>query len=178
MSLENLSQIKVRSNFQSPIYNVIRVKVADICGQSSNPNAMSGKAYNALMQSIFNTGYGMNIVGAVNPIYDEEFASKLTDLQKINLCIQGSEEDARSALGSDNQFATQLSDDSLRRAYRYQVVDGSQRSSVVRLGTKFFLEDSKAEEKAEKWPLMPTASLRHATEPLAFSANRRLTSLS
>lgn len=146
----NLSQI---SEFKSPVYNIQRIKIWDIVGQTFNPNSLNSKAFSALQISIFNNGYVMSVSGAKNLIYDENYSKTLTSKQKIDLCIKGSVNDARSGSGgeSDLVFATQVSDDNIRRAYPWQIIDGSQRSGIIRMGTKLFMEDKNIENKISKW---------------------------
>lgn len=142
------------SKWESPIYDVKRIKVWDIVGQSFNPNSLSSKAFSALQISIFNTGYAMSISGAENPVYDEEYAKTLTPKEKIDRCIEGAVNDAKSGAVGDNSgltFATQVSDDNIRKAYKWQVIDGSQRSGIIRMGTKLFMEDPNIESKVDKW---------------------------
>lgn len=138
---------KIKSEFTSPVYGVKKIKVWDIVGQSVNPNSLTGKAFAALQQSIFNQGYAMSITCQENPIYNPE-SDYLSVHDKIKLVIEGGEEDAKSGGG---EYATQVSDESIREMFRIQIVDGQQRSSVVRMGTKYFLEDPNIEAKVEKW---------------------------
>ena len=138
---------KIKSEFTSPVYGVKKIKVWDIVGQSVNPNSLTGKAFAALQQSIFNQGYAMSITCQENPIYNPE-SDYLSVHDKIKLVIEGGEEDAKSGGG---EYATQVSDESIREMFKIQIVDGQQRSSVVRMGTKYFLEDPNIESKVEKW---------------------------
>lgn len=145
--LENIKQ----SNFESPTYEVDKISIFDIIGQRSNPNSMSSKSFSALQTSIYNSGYSIPILVVSNPTYDEDSYNKLGQADRIDAVIEGGADDDKSGVGSDNTFATQVSDESIREMFPYQIADGQQRSSVIRLGTKYFIEDSKYEEKAEKW---------------------------
>lgn len=135
------------SKFTSPVYGVKKYHVKEIVGQSTNPNSMTSKSFAALTQSIFNSGYAQPITCQMNPVYDES-KDTLTDLEKLKMVIKGGENDETSA---GDAYATQISDEEIRKMYRVQIVDGMQRSSVVRLGTKLFLEDANRDEKAAKW---------------------------
>ena len=146
---ENFNKIK-RSEYVSDAYRVTRIPVFDLVGQESNPNSQTIDAFKALQVSIFNNGYVTSIQGVVNPKYNEDYDKKetMTDYEKICAVIQGGSGDSKSAGG---EFATQVSDNSIREHFKYRIVDGQQRSSIVRLGTKYFMEDDKAEQKSIDW---------------------------
>ena len=133
------------SDFISPAYNPERISIFDIVAQILNPNSISPKAFDALQQSIFNTGYTVPIVIVENPGYEEE-SDNIDMLEKLTLAIEGGGSENRSGFG-ENEFATFVSDENIRKLFKYRVVDGQQRSSVIRLGTKYFMEDG--EEKGE-----------------------------
>ena len=143
----NIKELSNRSEFTSPVYEVQKIKVWDIVGQSVNPNSLTGKAFAALQQSIFNQGYAMSITCQENPIYNPS-TDNLEVYEKIKLVIEGGEDDAKSGGG---EYATQVSDEKIREMFKIQIVDGQQRSSVLRMGTKYFLEDPNIEAKVEKW---------------------------
>ena len=145
--IKNMLQSLPNSEFTSPVYEVKRIPVWDIVGQSVNPNTLTGKAFAALTQSIFNQGYAMSITCQENSIYDPE-SDTMPVYEKIKLVIEGGENDARSAGG---EYATQVSDESIRKMFKIQIVDGQQRSSVLRVGTKLCMEDNLLAEKAEQW---------------------------
>ena len=141
------------NKFISPAYNIQKIPIIDIIAQQINPNSITGKSFNALQQSIFNTGYTIPIVVIKNPTYDksslhDENFAKLDFLEKLNLAIFGKGEDPTSGYGS-HRFATSISDENIRRMFKYRVVDGQQRSSIIRLGTKYYIEDK--EEGNTKW---------------------------
>lgn len=156
------------SGFESPVYGVKKIKVWDIVGQSVNPNSLTGKAFAALTQSIFNQGYAMSITCQMNPIYNED-VDTLPVYDKIKLVIEGGEDDAKSGGG---EYATQVSDENIREMFKVQIVDGQQRSSVVRMGTKYFLEDPHIEEKVERWKNNEDIPERPGEEMLKFIAWR------
>lgn len=141
-----------RSSFISPTYIIERISIFSIIGQRANPNSMSSKSFSALQTSIFNTGYSFPILIAANPSYKPEREEELSPKQRIDSVIEGGTEDQKSGVGSEETtFATQVSDESLREMFKYQIGDGSQRSSVVRLGTKYFMEDPQAAQKSADW---------------------------
>lgn len=146
--LENIK----RSNFMSPTYVVQKLSIFEIIGQRSNPNSMSSKSFAALQTSIFNTGYSFPILVVENPSFKPERKSEMNEHQRINLVIEGGADDSKSGVGSsDTVFATQVSDEKVRELFTYQIADGQQRSSIIRLGTKYFIEDPDHEKKAAAW---------------------------
>lgn len=140
-----------RSNFTSPTYNVQSINISDIVSQFINPNTMSSKSFSALQISIFNTGFSFPVVVVKNPVYDESTKGAMTGYEKVCAVIEGGKGDAKSAVGSETTYATQVSDEELRAHYEYRLADGQQRSSTIRLGTKYFFEDPKREDKAKDW---------------------------
>lgn len=163
----NIKEMK-DSGFNSPVYGVKKIKVWDIVGQSVNPNSLTGKAFAALTQSIFNQGYAMSITCQENPIYNED-ADTLPVYEKIKLVIEGGDNDAKSGGG---EYATQVSDENIREMFKVQIVDGQQRSSVVRMGTKYFLEDPNIEEKVARWEKGEDIPEKPGEEMLKFIAWR------
>ena len=153
---------------KSPIYDLQKIAVWDLVGQPANPNVMNGKTYCALIQSILNTGYCLNVVGAINENYDKNL--KMDNYEKLCMCIQGDENDQRSAVGSTFSFATQVSNENKRKYFKYELVDGSQRASVVRLGTKYFMEDKYSDGKIKRWESgdVPTSPSKEALEYIAW----------
>lgn len=141
-----------RSDFVSPTYKVERISIFDIIGQRSNPNSMSSKSFAALQTSIYNTGYSFPILVVENPSYKPEREKELGKKERIEAVIEGGKDDHKSGVGSEDiVFATQVSDESIREMFKYQIADGQQRSSVIRLGTKYFMDDPARERKAEEW---------------------------
>jgi hypothetical protein len=140
-----------RSKFNSPTYKTQKISVFDVVSQSSNPNSMSSKTFSALQISILNVGYAMPVTVTLNPLYKENHEINLTDYQKICSVIEGNNDDAKSGIGGEAVFATQVSDEKIREYFKYELTDGQQRSSVVRLGTKYFMEDPDGEIKANDW---------------------------
>lgn len=161
-----------QSTFISPTYEVTKVSVFDLIGQKSNPNSISSKSFAALQVSVFNTGYSFPIVAIANPTFKEERYNEISDYEKIRQVVEGSAADARSGTGSDTTFATQISDEAIREMFPVQVTDGQQRSSIIRLGTKYFMEDDAAEAKAEKWSKGEDIPFEPGKEMLKFLAWR------
>lgn len=150
-NIKNLTQH--RSKFESPTYQVRRIPILEIIGQRSNPNSMSSKSFSALQTSIFNSGYSFPILVVDNPSYIKERKDELTPRERIAAVIEGGEGDHKSGVGQQDSttFASQISDESIRELFKFQVADGQQRSSIIRLGTKFFMEDPNSDEKAKSW---------------------------
>lgn len=147
-SMENIA----KSSFHSPTYQVQRISIFDIIGQRANPNSMSSKSFAALQTSIFNTGYSFPILVVSNPSYKEGNEFQMDEYQRINAVIEGGKDDSKSGVGNKEiMFATQVSDEKIRELFAYQIADGQQRSSIIRLGTKYFIEDEENEQKAKKW---------------------------
>lgn len=149
-----LSKDLMKSNFESPIYEVQKVPVWDLVSQKFNPNSLNSKSFAALQISIFNQGYAMNITVCENQLYDEEIAKKLSPFERIKMHIEGSEDDARSGnVTGELSYATQISDSDMRKSFKMEIVDGAQRSGIIRMGTYLFMQLSEEQQKAkaEKW---------------------------
>ncbi len=142
------------SQFQSPIYEVLRVPVWCLVAQPFNPNSLNSKSFAALQTSIKNAGYAMCITACENQVYDPAVAESLTPFDRIKMHIEGADNDAKSGtVTGDLAYATQISDTNMRRAFQYEIVDGSQRSGVIRMGTYLFMQKSTEEQEnlANKW---------------------------
>lgn len=119
------------SNFISPAYGVQRIKIDDLVSQKANPNSMTGKSFDALQQSIFNTGYTFPVIAAINAEYDPS-----TDGMEKPCLIELS--DGESTFTSAGKIGTQVSDDEVAKYFKYRLIDGSHRTQVIRLGTHYF----------------------------------------
>lgn len=128
---------------KSPIYNVKAIDVLQIVPQKENPNVINEKAYKALQMSIFNNGFTSCAIVSKNENYDPN-SDTLKDYDKITAAISGGENDAQSSGG-----ATELSDNEVRKMFKYSLVDGQQRSSIIRLGLKYYLEDKYVDETVQ-----------------------------
>ena len=145
------------NKFISPAYKTRKISIFDIIAQKVNPNSITGKSFSALQQSIFNTGYTIPIVIIENPTYEKE-SDTLDRFDKLELAIFGKEGDPTSGYGA-HQFVSSISDENIRKMFKYRVVDGQQRSSIIRLGSKYYIEDkedgNKKWENKENWPMEP-----------------------
>ncbi len=131
----------VVSNFQSPAYGVQRISIHDLVSQKTNPNSMIGKAWDALQQSIFNTGYTFPVIAASNAEYDPSTAGQpRPDLIELA--------DGENTFTSSGRVGTQVSDDRIASYFPYRLIDGSHRTQIVRIGTYWF---SHGYDKSESW---------------------------
>lgn len=119
------------STFNSPAYGVKRIKIDDLVSQKANPNSMTGKSFDALQQSIYNTGYTFPVIAAVNAEYDPTTDGK----EKPSLIEMSDGEETFTSVG---KVGTQVSDDEVAKYFKYRLIDGSHRTQVVRLGTHYF----------------------------------------
>lgn len=152
--MNSLSKNVVGSQFQSPVYDVQQVPVWSLVAQKFNPNSLNSKSFSALQISIYNQGYAMPITVCENQAYDEAVASKLTPFERIKMHIEGAEADAKSgSVTGDLAYATQISDTDMRKAFKMEIVDGAQRSGVIRMGTYLFMQksDEEQEKMANQW---------------------------
>lgn len=166
-----LKQKGLESTFQSPVYSIHRVSIEDIAAQKTNPNSMTAKSFAALQVSIMNSGYTFPVLVSQNEDYDPALDT-LSIIDKINLIINGSLDDFKS--GGKIEFATETSDIAISRYFKYRVVDGQQRSSIIRLGTKYFVEDGVSESLLGKWVKnidVPTEPGRMLLKYLAWKEN-------
>ena len=131
----------VKSNFISPAYGVKRIPIDELVSQKANPNSMTGKSWDALQQSIFNTGYTFPVIASTNNEYDPETEGK----EKPSL-IELS--DGESSFTSAGKVGTQVSDDEVASYYPYRLIDGSHRTQIIRLGTHYF---NNGHDNSEKW---------------------------
>lgn len=143
------------SNFISPAYGVQRIKIDDLVSQKANPNSMTGKSFDALQQSIYNTGYTFPVIAAVNAEYDPS-----TDGMDKPCLIELS--DGESSFTSAGKVGTQVSDDEVAKFFKFRLIDGSHRTQVVRLGTHYFFngyDDSENWAQGKNIPEKPGLSM-------------------
>ena len=141
-----------KSSYKSPIYNKIEaINCWDICAQEINPNSTNNKSFGSLQQSIFNSGYLLPVNIVLNPEYDQSLDTtygidfhnihlednKSKIVNKLNILINS--EDEKSCSGTDISFSTEFRNKELRKQFKYIVIDGQQRSSVIRLGAMMLL---------------------------------------
>ena len=119
------------SNFVSPAYGVIKMPIDDLVSQKANPNSMTGKSWDALQQSIYNTGYSFPVIAAANADYDPSTEGQ----QKPDL-IEVS--DGESTFTDSGKVGTQVSDEKVASYFKYRLIDGSHRTQVIRLGKYWF----------------------------------------
>lgn len=130
-----------QSTFISPAYGVQRINIHDLVSQKANPNSMTGKSFDALQQSILNTGYTFPVIAANNNEYDPATAG----MDKPSL-IESSDGD--QTFTSAGKVGTQVSDDEIAKFYKFRLIDGSHRTQVIRLGTHYF---ENGYDNSEKW---------------------------
>lgn len=129
------------SNFKSPAYGVRAIPIDELVSQKVNPNSMTGKAWDALQQSIYNTGYTFPVIAAVNADYD----AATMGMDKPDL-IEHS--DGENTFTNSGKVGTQVSNDEIARYFLYRLIDGSHRTQVIRLGTYYF---NNGYDNSEKW---------------------------
>lgn len=153
----------VNSDFTSPAYNVQRININDLVSQKVNPNSMTQKSFEALQQSIFNTGYTFPVISALNTEYDPSIEGKpkpsLIDLA-----------DGEQTFTSDGKtVGTQVSDDGVAKYFKYRLIDGSHRTQIIRLGTHYF---NNGYDKSKKWANGEDIPERPGNSMLAYLAWR------
>lgn len=130
-----------KSNFVSPAYGVTRIPIDELVSQKANPNSMTGKSWDALQQSIHNSGYTFPVIAANNSEYDPETEGK----DKPDLIEHSDGEDTFTNSG---KVGTQVSDDEVAQYFKYRLIDGSHRTQIVRLGAYYFRNGY---DNSEKW---------------------------
>lgn len=136
--------------------------IDDLVSQKTNPNSMTGKAWDALQQSIFNTGYTFPVVAAINLQYDPSTADK----PKPNLI---EESDGVSSFTSVGKIGTQVSDDEIAKYFKYRLIDGSHRTNIIRIGTHWF---KNGYDRSEEWVKGENIPEKPGIEMLAYLAWR------
>lgn len=120
-----------QSTFQSPAYGLQCIHIDDLVSQKVNPNSMTGKSFDALQQSIFNTGYTFPVLAAKNTDYDES-----TEGGEKPCLIEAS--DGEQTVTSAGKVGVQVSDDEVAKYFKFRLIDGSHRTQIVRLGAHYF----------------------------------------
>lgn len=131
----------MNSQFKSPALGVSKANIDDIISQKVNPNSQSGKQYDNLQRSILNTGFAFPVLVGPNADYDPT----TKDQERPNLIDLA---DGEQTNASGLQIGTQVSDDEIGRFFPLRLIDGSHRSSIVRLGKHYFLN---GHDKSEDW---------------------------
>lgn len=133
------------SAFQSPAYGVKRVKINDLVSQKANPNQMTGKAWEALQTSIFNSGYTFPVISATNDEYDPS-----TEGQPKPDLIE--HKDDESIAVTNTEGGMQVADDEISKYFKYRLIDGAHRTQIIRLGTYYFHQNiQKYETLSDSW---------------------------
>jgi hypothetical protein len=151
-----------KSTFISPAYGVQKVHIDDLVSQKANPNSMTGKAWEALQQSIFNTGYTFPVVASRNADYDPSTEG----LPKPNLLEVS---DGESTFTNSGKIGTQVSDDEIAKFFPKRLIDGSHRTQIVRQG-KYWFENG--HDKSDDWFEGKGIPERPGLDMLAFLAWR------
>lgn len=151
-----------QSAFVSPAYGVKRININDLVSQKANPNSMSQKSFEALQQSIMNTGYTFPVIAAVNKDYDPS----TNGLERPDL-IEHS--DGENTFTSSGKVGTQVSDDKIASYFPYRLIDGSHRTQIIRLGTYWF---NNGHDKSDLWADGVDIPERPGVEMLAYLAWR------
>ena len=145
----------VKSTFISPAYGVQRVKIDDLVSQKANPNQMSGKAWEALQTSIFNSGYTFPVIAATNAEYDPSTEG----MEKPNL-VEHKDNEETSVTNTEGGM--QVADEDLAKFFPYRLIDGAHRTQIIRLGKYYFdngYDDSENWSKGENIPEKPGLSM-------------------
>lgn len=121
----------VKSNFKSPVYEVVAIDIDDIVAQKTNPNQMTAKSWDALQQSINNGGYVAPVQIAPNSDYDPSTEG----IPKPSL-IEHTDKDNDAVTNTEGGM--QVADDEIGRYFKYRLIDGAHRSQIIRLGKYYF----------------------------------------
>lgn len=151
-----------KSNFVSPAYGVQRVDIDDLVSQKANPNSMHGKAWEALQQSVFNTGYTFPVIASNNAEYDPSTAG----MQKPNLLELS---DGEATFTEGGKVGTQVSDDEIAKYFQYRLIDGSHRTQLVRQGKHWFHH---GHDHSDEWAVGQHLPQKPGPEMLAYIAWR------
>ena len=119
------------SDFVSPAYGVQRVSIDELVSQKANPNQMTGKSWEALQTSIFNSGYTFPVICAVNTEYDPS----TENFPKPDLVEHKDDENIAVA---NTEGGMQVADDDVAKYFKYRLIDGAHRTQIIRLGKYHF----------------------------------------
>lgn len=118
---------------KAPIYDLKRIPIEQIVSQRTNMNSLTSKSWDALQQSVLNTGFSMPINIVNNLEYDEN-----TKGQPLPNLLEESDGNVTMVDDKEGQIGTQVSDDEIAKYFPYRLIDGSHRSLLVRLGKHWF----------------------------------------
>lgn len=119
------------STFESPAYGVKRINIDDLVSQKANPNQMTGKAWEALQTSIFNSGYTFPVIAATNTEYDPETEGK----ERPSLVEH---KDNQDDAVTNTEGGMQVADDEIGKFFKFRLIDGAHRTQIIRLGKYYF----------------------------------------
>ena len=139
------------SKFVSPIYKGISgIACFDLAPQESNPNSMNSKSFSALQMSIFNSGYLLPINVIENTKFSEKDSLCYSNIEKLKNMLEDESSSNNTYSSNGSKLATELKNNNI---YRYVIVDGTQRSLIVKLGTLYFLslQESQQERLSSEW---------------------------
>lgn len=108
------------SLFNSPAYSVKKIPIDEIVSQKSNPNQMTGKSWQALQISVYNTGYTFPVIVAENSDYD----SATEGMEKPSLIEHTDKSDDVIA---NTEAGMQVADDEVAKFFKYRLIDGAHR---------------------------------------------------
>lgn len=158
----NILKDSAKSTFKSPAYEVKPISIDDLVSQKTNPNSMTGKSWEALQQSIYNSGYTFPVLAAVNKEYDPDTAG----MERPSL-IEHS--DGESTFTNTGKVGTQVSNDDVAKFFPYRLIDGSHRSQIVRLGKYYF---DNGHDHSEEWSKGENIPVTPGLDMLAYLAWR------
>lgn len=132
-----IEQLKQISKPISPIYKLKKVKVWEVCNQDINPNILNKNTFFSLCLSIARYGITQCPCAYINNNYvGDDKVIPMWD--RLNLCLQGNEEILKSGCFSGEfNFANSLQGND-RNQFKYHLVDGTQRTSIIRMGTHYY----------------------------------------
>ena len=151
-----------KSNFISPVYEVVAVDIDDIVAQKTNPNQMTAKSWDALQQSINNGGYVAPVQIAPNAEYDPSTKG----MPKPSLVEHTDEHDD---VVKNSEGGMQVADDEISKYFPYRLIDGAHRSQIIRLG-KYYFENGY--DFSDKWAEGEHIPEKPSYEMLAYLAWR------
>lgn len=119
------------SLFNSPAYSVKKIPIDEIVSQKSNPNQMTGKSWQALQISVYNTGYTFPVIVAENSDYDPATEGMV----KPSLIEHTDNSDD---VITNTEAGMQVADDEVAKFFKYRLIDGAHRSQLIRQGKYWF----------------------------------------
>lgn len=152
----------VKSNFKSPVYQVVAVDIDTIVSQKSNPNQMTAKSWAALQQSINNGGYVAPVQIAPNADYDPN-----TDGKPKPSLIEHTDDESIAVTNSEGGM--QVADDEIGKYFKYRLIDGAHRTQIIRLGKYWF---DNGHDNSDSWVKGENIPEKPGPDMLAYLAWR------